>query len=282
MTPEEKDNMSFVQKLENIIKKNNTLLCVGLDPDSNKIPKNLMSLKDPLFEFNKAIIDATHNLVCAYKPQIAGYSALGIQGLKSLLKTVSYLKKYHPDIPIILDAKRADIGKTSEKYAEEAFDIIGADAVTLNPYFGLDALEPFLRRKEKGIIILCRTSNPSASDFQDLKVNGEPLYLVVAKKIVEWNKKYHNCLMVVGATWPKQLKEVRKIAPEMFLLVPGIGSQGGDLQGTLQNGLTKNRSGLIIHTSSAIIYASSEKNFAQKAKDAAMTFKDQINKERDL
>ena len=305
--------MIFLEKLESEIEKNNSLLSIGLEPDPDKIPKHLFSLEDPLFEFNKAIIDATHDLVCAYKPQIATYSALGVEGLKSLLKTVSYLKKHHPDIPLILDAKRGDIARTSEKYAKEAFDVIGADAVTVNPYLGLDALEPFLQRKEKGIIILCRTSNLSASDFQDLLIypssdpdlsgesrsnssrqdryqmvtrqartisSYEPLYIKIAKKVVEWNEKYRNCLMVIGATWPEQLKEVRKIAPEMFFLVPGIGTQRGDLQKTLKYGLTKNGSGLIIHSSSAIIYASSEKNFAQKAKDEAKKVSDLINKYR--
>lgn len=274
--------MDFLQKLKNSISKNSSLLSIGLDPDSDKIPQALLSLYDPLFEFNKEIINATHDMVCAYKPQIAHYSALGMDGLKSLLKTVSYLKKYYPDVPIILDAKRGDIGKTSEKYAKEAFDVIGADAVTVNPYLGLDSLVPFLLRKEKGIIILCRTSNPSASDFQDLKINRETLYLAVAKKVVEWNKKYHNCLIVAGATWPEQLGEIRKLAPEMFFLVPGIGTQGGNLQKTLEYGLNKNKSGLIINSSSAIIHATSEKNFAHKARKASKALRDEINKERRL
>ena len=272
--------MHFQKKLKKVIIKNNSLLSIGLDPELDKIPKYHLPLEDPLFEFNKAIIDVTFDLVCAYKPQIAHYSALGIKGLSSLLKTVSYLKKYHPDIPIILDAKRADVGKTSEKYAKEAFDVIGSDAVTVNPYLGLDSIEPFLKYEDKGIIILCRTSNPSASDFQDLMIGNNPLYIHVAKKVVEWDKKYRNCLMVVGATWPEQLKEIRKITPEMFFLVPGIGTQGGDLKKTLQYGLTKNRSGLIINSSSAIIYASSEKNFAQKAREATEQLRNEINRYR--
>lgn len=275
--------MHFQEKLEKIITKNNSLLSIGLDPDLDKIPKHLLSLENSLFEFNKAIINATHDLVCAYKPNIAFYEAYGEEGHKSLKKTIEYLQSKYPEIPIVLDAKRGDIGKTAKMYEKSAFDYWMVDAVTVNPYLGLDALGPFLQRKEKGIIILCKTSNPSSSDFQDIKAyDGRPLYLVVAEKIVEWNKKYHNCLMVVGATWPEQLKEVRKIAPEMFLLVPGIGTQGGDLQKTLKYGLTKDKSGLIIHSSSAIIYASDGKDFAQKARQAAKTLIGKINKERKI
>jgi len=270
--------MNFQKKLDKIIAKNNSLLSIGLDPDKNIIPNHLLSI-DPLFEFNKAIIDATFDLVCVYKPNTAFYEAYGIKGIESLKKTIEYIKSAHPEIPIIADAKRADIGKTSEKYAKSVFDYFGCDAVTVNPYLGLDSIEPFLKYKDKGIIILCRTSNPSASDFQDLMIDNNPLYIHVARKVVEWDKKYHNCLMV-GATWPEQLKEIRKIAPEMFFLVPGIGSQGGDLKKTLQFGLTKNRSGLIIHSSSAIIYASDEKDFAQKAREVAKALRDEINKER--
>ena len=272
--------MDFLQKLKHSISKNNSLLSVGLDPDLDKIPKHLLAFKCPLFEFNKKIIEATFDLVCAYKPQIAHYSALGLQGLETLLKTLDYLKHDYPEIPIILDAKRADIESTSRLYAKEAFDVFGTDAVTVNPYFGLDSLLPFLQRKGKGIIIICRTSNPSTSDFQDLKVHGEPLYLLVAKKIAEWNKKYHNCLMVIGATWPEQLRKVREIAPDMFFLVPGVGTQGGNLERTLKNGLRKDKSGLIIHISRAIMYASKDENFAKNARYQAKKIRDLINKYR--
>lgn len=273
--------MKFQQKLNKIIQKNNSLLCVGLDPDLDKIPQHLLKLDDPIFAFNKDIIDSTHDLVCAYKPQIAHYAASGVQGIQSLLKTIDYLLNNHSAIPIILDAKRGDIGSTSQLYAKEAFDIFKADALTVNPYLGLDSLIPFLERKEKGIIILCKTSNKSASDFQDLKISNDlPIYLYIAKKVNEWNQTYKNCLLVVGATWPKQLKEIRKILPSMFFLVPGIGAQGSDIEKTLNNGLRKDKSGLIIHSSRAIIYASTKANFASESRKVAMKLKQEINKYR--
>lgn len=248
------DAMKFLQKLNISIKRNNSLLCVGLDNCD--------------FEFNKKIIAQTHDLVCAYKPQIAFYEAAGVKGLKSLKETVDYLKKHHPIIPVICDAKRGDIGSTMKQYASSLFDYFGFDAATVNPYLGFDSLEPFLRRKDKGIIILCRTSNPGASDFQDLLVNGEPFYIKVAKKVVEWNKKYKNCLLVVGATWPEELRKIRTITPDMFFLVPGIGAQGGDLEKTLKYGLTKQNSGLIIHSSRSIIYNNNPRRKAEELKNA--------------
>ncbi len=269
--------MTFLQKLKKTIKKNNSLLCIGLDPDLQKFPKYLIDSEDPIFEFNTSVIDSTYDLVCAYKPNIAFYSAYGISGLKSLIKTIKYIHDRYTDIPVILDAKRGDIGSTSEQYAKEAFDIFNADSVTVNPYLGFDALEPFLKRKNKGIIILCRTTNPSASNFQDLKVNGEQLYIIVAKKIIKWHKQYKNCLMVVGATWPKHLEKIRRLAPDMFFLVPGIETQGGDLQKTLQYGSTKLNSGLIINSSRAILYASNGKDFAEKARNEAQKLREQIN-----
>lgn len=272
--------MTFLSKLEQNIKTNNSLLCVGLDPDPEKLPLSIRKNEDPFFAFNKAIIDATHDLVCAYKPQIAEYSAHGIVGLQSLLKTISYLKENHPTIPIILDAKRGDIGSTSEKYAKEAFDVFSSDAVTVNPYFGLDSLEPFLKRSDKGVVVLCRTSNKSASDFQDLLVDGRPLYLHVAEKVTEWNKTFKNCLLVVGATWPDEMKRIRASTPEIFFLVPGIGAQGGDLQKTLEAGLRPDRSGLIIHSSRAILYASNNDDFAERAREEAMKMREAINQFR--
>lgn len=274
--------MTFRQKLEKIIKRNNSLLCIGLDPDLGKIPKHLRKYKDPIFIFNKGIIDATHDLVCAYKPQIAHYSALGIRGIGSLLKTINYLIHTYPKIPIILDAKRADIESTSRFYAKEVFDVFNADAVTVNPHMGLDSLKPFLERKEKGVVILCKTSNKSAGDFQDLVISSTkiPLYIHVAKKAQEWNKIYKNCLLVVGATWPEQLQKVREIAPKMFFLVPGIGAQRGDLKKTLKNGLRKDKSGLIISVSRTIIYVSSRPNFASSARKEALKLQKEINKYR--
>lgn len=272
--------MSFLEKLERIIKKNNSLLCIGLDPDLEKIPHGMEEQKDPIFTFNKRLIDVSYDLVCAYKPQIAHYSSYGILGIKSLLKTVNYLKLNHSEIPIILDAKRADIGSTSKFYAKEVFDVFSADAVTVNPYLGLDSLLPFLERRDKGVIILCRTSNKNASDFQDLMIDNKPLYVHVAEKVIEWNKMYNNCLMVVSATWQEELKKIRVIAPDMFFLVPGIGAQGGDLEETLKNSLTKERSGLIISASRAITYTSKNEDFAKKARDEARNLRDLINKYR--
>lgn len=272
--------MTFLQKLEASIGKNNSLLCIGLDPSLNKIPEHLKQEEFPLFVFNRAIIDRTYDFVCCYKLQIAHYSALGIPGIQQLMQTLHHLQSDYPRIPIILDAKRADIGSTASEYAKEAFDVFGVDAVTVNPYFGLDSLVPFLERAEKGIIILCRTSNPSAKDFQDLKIDGKPLYVKVAEKVIEWNKKYKNCLMVIGATYPDELKVIRELTPDMFFLIPGIGAQGGDIEKTLQNGLRKDKSGLIIHSSRAIIYASAGEDFAEAARKEAQKLRDVINSYR--
>lgn len=272
--------MTFFEKLNNSIKKNNSLLCVGLDTDLKKIPRHLLTYENPVLEFNKEIINATANLVCAYKPNIAFYEAMGEDGLSILQKTIAYIQTTHPEVPVILDAKRADIGSTSDQYAQAAFGYLHADAVTLHPYLGLDSSEPFLKYKDCGIIFLCRTSNPSASEFQDLLVDGKPLYLKVAEKVMEWDTRYHNCLMVVGATWPDQMGKIRKIAPDMFFLVPGIGSQGGDLAGILKSGLRLDKSGLIINAGRSIIYADSSKDFAVKAHDEALKLRDQINTHR--
>lgn len=254
--------MTFAQKLEKAITKNNSLLCVGLDPDSSKFPKN-----QTIFQFNKWIIDQTADLVCAYKPNIAFYEAAGIEGLNELKKTISYLKKNYPHIPIVLDAKRADIGSTSEMYAKAAFDFLDVDAITTNPYLGKDALEPFFERRDKGIIILCKTSNPGAGDFQDLVVREKPLYIQIAKKVIAWNKKYGNLLMVIGATYPEELKKIRDLTANMTFLIPGIGVQGGDLKRTLKNGLRKDGKGLIISASRSIIYTQDPRIVAHKLRD---------------
>lgn len=259
--------MNFGKKLEKIIKKNNSLLCIGLDPDLEKIPSHLLKTKNPIFEFNKAIVDSTNDLVCCYKPQIAFYASNGLPGIKALIQTITYIHLKYPQIPVILDAKRGDIGSTAEQYAKEVFDVYRVDAVTVNPYLGFDSLKPFLEKEDKGIIILARTSNPGAKDFQDLKVNKTPLYIEIAKKVVDWDKTYGNCLMVVGATWPEQLKEIRSIVKDMFFLVPGIGAQGGDLEKTLKAGLTKNKSGLIINSSRGIIFSENPRKEAKKLKD---------------
>lgn len=271
--------MNFQQKLNAATEKNNSLLCIGLDTDLEKIPKYLLNDSDPLFTFNKAIIDSTLDLICCYKANIAFYSAQDTAGLESLKRTISYIHK-HSNIPFILDAKRADIGNSSNYYAKEIFDIFQTDAVTVNPYLGFDAIEPFIKHSDKGVIILCRTSNPGASDVQNLEVGGEELYLIIAKKVHDWNKQYGNCLLVVGATWPEELKKIREIAQDMFFLVPGIGTQGGDLEKTLNFGLTKNKSGLIIHSAREIIYASNKEDFADKAKKEAEKLRNEINEYR--
>lgn len=239
--------MNFQEKLEAIVKKNNSLLCVGLDQGE--------------FEFNKNIIEQTHDLVCAYKPNFAFYEALGVRGWGNLKKTVEYIQRYHPGVVTIADAKRADIGNTNQGYLTAIFDELGFDALTINPYFGREAVQPFLDRKDKGIIILCKTSNPGSGEFQDL------IWEKVARNVVnEWNKN-NNCLLVVGATYPEELKKVREIVGEMTLLVPGIGAQGGDVEKTVKAGLNSAKAGMIINSSRGIINASNPGLEAQKLRD---------------
>lgn len=271
--------MTFQTKLAASIKKNNSLLCIGLDSDLEKIPETLKKEDDPLFAFNKALVDKTNDLVCAYKLNIAFYSAYGLDTLRSLKKSIEYIKET-TEIPVILDAKRNDIGNTSELYAKEVFDFYNADAVTVNPFVGFDGIEPFLKKSDKGIIIYCRSSNPGAKDFQDLQIQGKPLYQKIAEKVVEWNKQYNNCLLVVGATWPEQMKKIREIAPDMIFLVPGIGAQGGDLEKMVTAGLREDKSGLIINSARSIIYASAKGDFANKAREQAEKVKSEINRFR--
>jgi orotidine-5'-phosphate decarboxylase len=270
--------MNFIKAIESAWQKNGSLVCVGLDPDISKIPAHLHNLETPLFEFNKAIVDATADLVCAFKPQIAFYSASRAE--RDLELTIDYIHQNHPGIPVILDAKRGDIGSTAEMYAQEVFDRYRADAVTVNPYLGGDTLRPFLNRKEKGVIILCRTSNPGARDIQDLESNGKKLYQIVASKAVtEWNDN-GNVLLVIGATFPKELNEIRSMAGDMVFLVPGVGAQGGEVASAVRNGRTRNGSGMIINSSRGIIYASNKKDFAEAARKAATTLRDEINQYR--
>ncbi len=267
--------MTFNEKLKTIWEKTNSLVCVGLDPEPLRFPDHLKNVSDSIFQFNKAIIDATHDLVCAYKPQIAYFSAKGAEN--QLEQTIAYIKQNYPDILVILDAKRGDIGSTAKKYAIEAFERYGVDAVTVNPYLGYDSVEPFLLYKDRGTILLCRTSNPGAVDIQDLEVNGEPLYMRVARIISEsWNTN-NNCLLVVGATWPSQLIAIRKIVGDMPLLVPGVGAQGGDVETIVKSGQTIDGAGMIISASRSVLYASSGSNFAEAARCAAITLRDQIN-----
>lgn len=272
---------SFQSKLNGAMDQNNSLVCIGLDPDQTKLPASVAGKPEALFEFNKSIIDATADLVCAYKPNSAFYERTGAAGIEQLYKTCDYILKNYPNLPIILDAKRADIGSTNESYAAYAFDYLGADGITLNPYLGKEALQAFLDYKDKGMIILCRTSNPGASEFQDLKVEGQELYKIVAGNVAKnWNAN-QNCLLVVGATYPDELAEVRQIVgQQMTLLIPGIGAQGGELEATLKAGLNTDGAGLIISSSRDIIYASTGEDFAQVARAKAQELKHQINKFR--
>lgn len=272
--------MTFQQKLNQAIEKNNSLVCLGLDSDINKLPEFLKSNPNPQFEFNKAIIGATHDLICAYKPNSAFYEALGDKGLKELKMTCDYLNQNFPYVPIILDAKRADIGNTNNGYIKYAYDYLEVDAITLSPYLGREAIQPFLNLIDKGSIILCKTSNQGAGELQDLKINGKPLYLTIAQKVTnEWNAN-NNCMLVVGATYPEELTTIRHSIRDMTILVPGIGVQGGDLEKTLKAGLNSQKSGLLINSSRGIIFASSKQDFAQKAREQAQKLREEINKYR--
>jgi len=260
--------MTFIKKLESRQRSKKSLLCVGLDPDIKKIPSSISKFNKPVFEFNKAIIDATHDLVCGYKPQIAYYSAIGAE--KELEQTIEYIHMKYPDIPVMLDAKRSDIGSTAEMYAKESFERYKVDAVTVNPFLGFDSIKPFTDWHEKGIIVLCKTSNPSSSDFQDMRIDGKPLYLFIAEKAIhEWNYN-HNILFVVGATYPSQIRDIRNIAKNITFLVPGIGAQGGSISDVITNGLRLDGLGLILSSSRGIIHASISDDFADRARQVAL------------
>ena len=268
--------MKFTEKLAAITRKNKSLVCVGLDPDPVQIPSGVTIL-----EFNKAIITATADLVCAYKPNFAFYEALGLEGMDALKRTIEFIPK---DIVIIGDAKRGDIGNTAKAYARSIFEYFGCDAATVSPYLGYDSLEPFINYKEKGVFILCRTSNTGAVDFQSLICENQPapmpLYQIVAQKAAGWNK-YGNIGLVMGATYPDELKIIRQSCPEIPLLIPGVGIQGGDMETCIRNGINSNKEGAIINSSRQILYASKGKDFAEAARKAAMEMRDQINKYRD-
>ena len=270
--------MNWRQKLLDGTRQNNSLLCVGLDTDVGKIPKFLReSSKNPLFDFNKAIIDATKDLVCAYKLNMAFYEVEGKKGIDALEKTIRYIPN---NIVIILDGKRNDIGNTAQKYAQSLFDTLKADAVTVNPYLGKDGLTPFLDYTDKCSFILCRTSNPSAGDFQDLTVSSTPLYQIVAKKIREWNTN-NNCGAVVGATYPEELKTVRNILGEHIpILIPGVGKQGGDIEKTVRNGTNSKKEMALINSSREIIFAGEQQDFAEQSRKKAESVRNEINKYR--
>jgi orotidine-5'-phosphate decarboxylase len=245
----------------------NSLLCVGLDADFAKIPERFKSQKFPQFEFNKWIIDETHEYAAAYKPNVAFYEARGDQGMRELKMTMEYLQMKHPEIFTICDAKRADIGNTNNGYVTSIFDWFGFDAITLHPYLGGEALQPFLGRADKASIILCRTSNPGAGELQDLELGGKPLWQIIAEKVSNlWNKN-DNCMLVVGGTYPEEMKKIRSMVGDITFLVPGIGEQGGSVKEVMAAGLNTQGQGLIINSSRGIIFA---ENPAEEAKKLTM------------
>jgi len=266
--------MKFVEKLNAAVAGNRSLVCVGLDTSPELVPPGTSVL-----DFNKAIIDATADLVCAYKPNMAFYEAQGEKGLEAIYQTIKHIPK---NVPVIVDAKRGDIGNTAEAYAKALFIQLGADAATVNPYLGYDALEPFLKYADKGVIILCRTSNKGAADFQSLPCDFEgkklPLYEVVAIKASRWNTN-GNVALVVGATYPEELKNIRQAHPDLPILIPGVGAQGGDLALAIKYGIDAAKRGIIINSSRQIIYASKGADFAAAARTATQTLRDAINRE---
>ena len=270
--------MTFIHSLAGAWQKNNSLLCVGLDPDPSKFPAHLQGKPDAIFEFCKAIVDATADLVCAFKPQIAYFAANRAED--QLQALVAHIHAHHPGIPVIIDAKRGDIGSTAEQYAKEVFERYQGDAITANPYMGRDSAKPYLAYTDKGVILLCRTSNPGGSDLQFLDVGGKKLYEHVADIIArDWNTT-GQCALVVGATFPGEIARVREIVGEMPLLVPGIGAQGGDVEATLKAGKTRGGTGLIINNSRAILYAGKGEDFAAASRLAALASRDLINQFR--
>ena len=266
--------MTFTQKLREIQSNQKSLLCIGLDVNKERIPSCLQSLSNPVLEFNRQIIEATQDLVCAYKPNLAFYEAMGESGITALRETLKFIPK---SILTIGDGKRGDIGNTAEQYAESLFEYFGFDSVTVNPYMGFDSVEPFLTNPEKGVFILALTSNSGSKDFQRLKVGTKPLYEKVVHTVKKWNTN-HNIGLVVGATHPKELQHVRKIVPDMPILIPGIGKQGGDLRSAIRYGCDKNGKLAIINVSRSIIYASSGKDFAEAARAEAKKMVEEINR----
>jgi len=272
--------MNFIRKLRNATQKNSSLLCVGLDPDPEFMPDGVS-----VFEFGKAIIEATSDLVCAYKLNLAFYEVLEVEGIEALKHTIKCVPEY---VPVIGDAKLGDIGNTAKAYAKTIFSTFNFDAATVSPYLGFDSIEPFIQYRDKGVFILCRTSNPGAVDFQSLRCETEmlfhfdmerrqrPLFEIVAEKANQWNFN-GNIGLVIGATYPEELRLMRQSYPEMPLLIPGIGAQGGELPSAVRYGVTTKREKAIISSSRQIIYASREKDFAEAARRVASSLRDQIN-----
>ncbi len=264
--------MNFLDKLESAVRKNKSLVCIGLDPDPELMPEGIS-----IIDFNREIIRATSDLVCAYKPNFAFYEARGLDGITALAETVKSIPSH---VTVIADAKRSDIGNTAKAYARAIFDNFGFDACTVNPLLGYDSVEPFIQYQQKGIFILCRTSNKGAADFQSLLCEGSGnmrLYELIAEKAHNWNR-YRNIGLVMGATYPEELSAVRRNYPEMPFLIPGIGAQGGDLETTVKNGIDRYRERTIINSSRQILYSSRGKDFADAARKATATMRDHINK----
>ena len=266
--------MTFTKRLQEIQTKQNSLLCIGLDVDEQKIPQHLKAYPNAVIEFNKRIVESTYDIVCAYKPNLAFYEAMGEKGIEALRVTLEMIPK---KIITIGDGKRGDIGNTAERYAKSLFDDFGFDAVTVNPYMGFDSVEPFFRNPEKGVFLLALTSNPGSKDFQRLKVGKSTLYEKVARKSKQWNTN-KNIGLVVGATHPKELQTIRKIVPDMPILIPGVGSQGGDLTSAIKYGCNKQGKLAVINASRSIIYASSGKDFAEEARKEALRMVTEMRK----
>ena len=267
----------FFAKLREAIQRNHSFLCVGLDPDPARLPEGDVAA------FNRAIVEATADLVCVYKPNLAFYEALGPQGMEVLQRTLEAIPK---GIPVIADAKRGDIGSTAEAYARALFDVYGFDAATVNPYLGGDALSPFLERADKGVFVLCRTSNPGGADLQDRLIaadgHARPLYEVVAELARDkWNV-HGNVGLVVGATYPEELGRIRQLCPDMTFLLPGVGAQGADVAAAVRNALDEGGGGFIITSSRQILYASSGRDYAQAARRVAKALRDEINRQREV
>ena len=269
---------TFYQQLQSAWASQGSMLCIGFDPDPKRLPASLQSKPEGIFEFCREIADATADLVCSFKPQFAYFASQRAEA--QLEKLIRHLKDKYPHIPVILDSKRGDIGSTADHYALEAFERYGADAITVNPYMGFDTIEPYLRHAGKGVIVLCRTSNPGGSDLQflDVSPSGEPLYLHVAKlAATQWNSSGQIGL-VVGATFPEEIAKVRAIVGDMPLLIPGIGAQGGDIEATVKAGAVTGKpgTGMIVNSSRAILYASSGNDFAQAARAVAISTRDAL------
>ncbi|MGC3962035.1 MAG: orotidine-5'-phosphate decarboxylase [Rhodocyclaceae bacterium] len=271
--------MNFSERLAQAWQRNNSLLCVGLDPDQTRLPEHLRGLPDGIYQFCKEIVNATADLVCAFKPQIAYFASAAAED--QLQTLMAYIHRTYPDIPVILDAKRGDIGATATQYAREAFERFQADALTVNPYMGFDSVQPYLEYTDRGLIVLCRTSNAGGSDLQALELaGGRKLYEHVAAMVAEkWNAN-GQCSLVVGATFPQELAQVRSLVGNMPLLVPGVGAQGGDVEATVKAGRTAVGTGLMINSSRAILFASSGEDFATAARAVATATRDDINRFR--